>query len=256
VRAIISDIHANLEALTAVLADIQANRVEEVYFLGDLVGYGPDPDACTDLVMDRCRVTLKGNHDFALIHGPYGFNYIAAEAIDCTRHSMLPRCYLMDRKKKKRWSFIDSLKDTHVEADTLYVHGSPLDPISDYVFCKNARYMWNESKLTEIFGKFGRLMFCGHTHHPCIIYDDFECLLPSEVDYRIELDPGRKAIVNVGSVGQPRDHDTRSCYVLYDPEARTIVWRRVVYDYEETARKIDAIECIDNRCGDRLKVGM
>jgi predicted phosphodiesterase len=256
VRAIISDVHSNLEALTAVLADIEAHQVDEICFLGDLVGYGPDPEACTDLVMDRCAVAIKGNHDFALVHGPYGFNYIAAEAIDCTRHTMLPRCFRMDRDRKRRWEYIDNLKSLHVEDGTLYVHGSPLDPLSDYVFCKQMRYMWDEEKLTDIFTKFGQLMYCGHTHHPCVIYEDFQCHLPSDLGYSLELDPERKAIVNVGSVGQPRDHDNRACYVLYDQAARTVTWRRLPYDFEETARKIVATNCIDARCGDRLKLGM
>lgn len=256
VRALISDVHANLEALTAVLADIDGAGVDDIYFLGDLVGYGPEPEACVDLVAERCAVALKGNHDFALINGPYGFNYIAAEAIDCTRSTMLPVCLSMDRKKKRRWTFIDTLEHTHREGDTLYVHGSPLDPLSDYVFCRQSRYMWNEAKLTEIFAKVDRLMFCGHTHHPCIIYDDFESRIPAELGYRTTLAPDRKAIVNVGSVGQPRDSDNRACYVLFDPAARTVAWRRVPYDFEATARKIDATDCIDSRCGERLKLGL
>ncbi len=256
VRAIISDVHSNLEALTAVLADIDARKVDAIYFLGDLVGYGPDPEACTDLISDRCIVAIKGNHDFALVHGPYGFNYIAAEAIQCTRHTMLPRSFRADRERKRRWDYIDDLKNMHVEEGTIYVHGSPLDPLSDYVFCKQTRYMWDEAKLTEIFGAFGQLMFCGHTHHPCIIYEDFECQLPADINYSVDLDPQRKAIVNVGSVGQPRDHDNRACYVLYDQAAGKLTWRRLPYDFEETARKIEATNCIDTRCGDRLKLGM
>ncbi|MHC5040412.1 MAG: metallophosphoesterase family protein, partial [Planctomycetota bacterium] len=82
-RALISDIHANMEALTAVLDDIKKQGADDIYFLGDLVGYGPEPEACTDLVMKASTMGIKGNHDFAIINGPYGFNYIAAEAIHC-----------------------------------------------------------------------------------------------------------------------------------------------------------------------------
>jgi diadenosine tetraphosphatase ApaH/serine/threonine PP2A family protein phosphatase len=255
-RAIISDVHANLEALTAVLEDIDEHACEDIYFLGDLVGYGPDPEMCVDLVQKRCGLALKGNHDFALVHGPYGFNYIAAEAIDCTRSTMLPPCYAMDRRKKERWDFIDRLQLFHVEDDVMYVHGSPLDPLSDYVFGTQVRPMWNEEKLERIFAMIGRLMFCGHTHHPCIISDDLRCRVPADVEHRTALEPGRKAIVNVGSVGQPRDHDNRACYVLFDRENQTIEWRRVAYDFETTARKIEATNCIDRRCGDRLRLGM
>ena len=260
-RALISDVHANLEALTAVFADIDSQAeggrdVTDIFFLGDLVGYGPDPEACVDLVAERCDVALKGNHDFALIHGPYGFNYIAAEAIDCTRHTMLPRCLSMDRKKKKRWRFLDALLDQYRENDVLYVHGSPLDPLADYVFCAKSQVMWNEEKLAEVFDKVERLMFCGHTHHPCLIYDTMECFLPAEVDYEVTVDPERKAIVNVGSVGQPRDQDNRASYVLFDEAARTVTWRRIPYDFETTARKIVDTGCIDHRCGERLRLGV
>ncbi|MHC4599363.1 MAG: metallophosphoesterase family protein [Planctomycetota bacterium] len=254
-RALISDIHANTEALTAVFKDMEKHDVKDVYFLGDLVGYGPEPEACTDMVMKKCAAGIKGNHDFAIINGPYGFNYIAAEAIQCQRGTMLPECMIMCRKKKSRWKYLDDLPYDRTEGGVLYVHGSPLDPISDYVFCKKSAVMWNEQKLLEIFGMFGEVMFCGHTHHPCVIYDDLECFLPHEMDFTADLSRTRKAIVNIGSVGQPRDHDTRSCYALYDEAKHTVTWRRVEYDYEATAKKIEAIDCIDNRCGERLKVG-
>ncbi len=102
-RALISDIHGNMEALTAVFKDMEKHDVKDVYFLGDLVGYGPEPEACTDVVMKKCTVGIKGNHDFAIINGPYGFNYIAAEAIRCQRGTMLPKCMIMCQKKKSRW---------------------------------------------------------------------------------------------------------------------------------------------------------
>ncbi len=254
-RALISDVHSNLEALEAVFKDIRQAGADDVYFLGDLVGYGPDPEACTDLIMDRCAAHTKGNHDYALINGPYGFNYIAAEAIHCQRETMLPKCLIMCMKKKSRWAFIDRLPNDRTEGGVLYVHGSPLDPLADYVFCKNLTPMWNEEKLSLIFDNFGELMFCGHTHHPCIIYQDLECKSPAETGYKAKLDPGRKAIVNIGSVGQPRDLDSRACYVIWDLDAGEIEWRRVAYDYETTAAKIKANGCIDTRCGDRLREG-
>ncbi|MHC4778454.1 MAG: metallophosphoesterase family protein [Planctomycetota bacterium] len=254
-RALISDIHGNMEALTAVFEDMKKHGVDDVYFVGDLVGYGPEPEACVDLVTKKAAVGIKGNHDFALINGPYGFNYIAAEAIQCQRGTMLPKCLIMCQKKKSRWKYLDELPYDHTEGGTLYVHGSPLDPISDYVFCKKSQVMWNEEKILEILEMFGELMFCGHTHHPCIIREDLECQLPDELDYTADLSRSRKNIVNIGSVGQPRDHDTRACYVLWDQKKETVTWRRVEYDFEATAKKIEAIDCIDNRCGERLKVG-
>ncbi|MHC5038719.1 MAG: metallophosphoesterase family protein, partial [Planctomycetota bacterium] len=120
---------------------------------------------------------------------------------------------------------------------------------------KKSHVMWDEEKMREIFEMFGELMFCGHTHHPCVIYDDMTSYLPKEVDYTADLSRSRKAIVNIGSVGQPRDHDNRACYALWDEKKSTVTWRRVAYDFEATAKKIEGIGCIDNRCGDRLKVG-
>jgi len=168
---------------------------------------------------------------------------------------MEPDCLVFCRKKKNRWSYLDKLPYDRTEGGVLYVHGSPIDPIADYVFCKNMTPMWDEGKLREIFEFFGEVMFCGHTHHPCVIYDDMECHLPPEVDYKVQLNRARKSIVNIGSVGQPRDLDNRSSYVIFDEDKFTVEWRRVEYDFESTAKKIEGISCIDNRCGARLKVG-
>ncbi|MBN1307807.1 MAG: metallophosphoesterase, partial [Chitinispirillaceae bacterium] len=103
--ALISDIHGNLEALTAVLDDIARFQVEAIYCLGDIVGYGPDPEACIDIVMEKARITLMGNHDSALLHGPEGFNPVAAGVIYLTRERMESRdnraCYLLFDEKER-----------------------------------------------------------------------------------------------------------------------------------------------------------
>ena len=127
--ALISDIHANLEALEAVLAHIDAQGdVEKIFCLGDVVGYGPDPAAVIDLIENRCEWSLMGNHDFAMLHSPEGFNHIAADAIHCQRRELDPHgeesqsgIFAMP-EKKRRWKFLQNLLEL-VEHDwELFVH--------------------------------------------------------------------------------------------------------------------------------------
>lgn len=251
--AIISDIHANYDALTEVFKDIDQHQVSSVVCLGDIVGYGPEPEKCIDLIEERCRFVLCGNHDFALINGPYGFSHIAKEALECTRQRMLPQCYDLVGNKKHRWEFMGQLPDRREEGDVLYVHASPREPVFEYLFCDKSP-MFSQEDLDENFRLVKRLCFVGHTHHPAVILDDFQCIYPENDRYTYKFPQGQKAIVNVGSVGQPRDHDNRACYVLVDDDA--VTYRRIPYDIESVIEKIAKIGCINKRCGLRLRDGM
>ena len=132
-RAIISDIHANLEALTAVLAHIKDQGIDEIVCLGDMIGYGPDPLACLDAVMSNCKTTILGNHDQAAIFDPEGFNPVALRAIFWTRTQLESTADGVE-KSNKRWDFIGELPRRHDEGEILFVHGSPRDPTNEYVF--------------------------------------------------------------------------------------------------------------------------
>jgi predicted phosphodiesterase len=246
-KALISDIHGNLEALRAVLEDIAQHSVEVVYCLGDTVGYGPNPRECLELVMD-CRVTLLGNHDQAALFDPTNFNPKAELAILWTRNQLeaaIPSRAAMER----RWEFLAEMPRTYREGDLLLVHGSPRNPVNEYIFPED---VYNERKMDALFRLVDRYCFQGHTHVPGIFTESLAFLSPEEVDYNYRLD-GRKILCNVGSVGQPRDGDWRACYVLLDDE--TIQYRRVEYDVESTIRKILSISDLDNFLAERLRQG-
>ncbi len=221
-KALISDIHSNLEALQAVLADIEKQpNVEAIYCLGDIVGYGPNPRECVDLIM-QCPVVLLGNHDQGAMFDPEGFNPSAERAIFWTR-AQLEVPGESREHKERRWEFLAERPRTHREDGILYVHGSARNPLNEYVFPED---IYNQRKMERIFALV--------------------------IDYQYRLD-GRKTLCNVGSVGQPRDGDWRACYVLLDDDV--IRYRRVEYDIDSTVRKIYEIPDLENFLGDRLRDG-
>lgn len=280
-KAIISDIHANLESLCAVIKDIEQYTIDEILCLGDIVGYGADPEACTDIIMDKADFTLMGNHDYALIHGPSNFNPYAAEIIHKTTEKMYPenmdepsdpdsfepdfykcdhnnnykKCILLRHTETYRWNFIKNLPEIKKYEYFTIVHGSPLHYTRDYVYPDIIESLWNPDKIGAILSKFENLLFCGHTHFPCIITSDYTCIYPKSCNYRYNLDPKKKYIINTGSVGQPRDRDTRACYVLFDDLKYSVEWRRIPYDIESAIKKIVKMCGKDNWCSQRLLIG-
>jgi predicted phosphodiesterase len=247
VKALISDIHSNLEALQAVLEDITKQNVPEVYCLGDIVGYGPNPRECVDLVM-KCKIVLLGNHDQGAMFDPEGFNPSAERAIFWTRAQLEAPGENRDARER-RWEFLAERPRVYREGTILYVHGSARNPLNEYVFPED---VYNQRKMERIFALVERYCFQGHTHVPGIFTETMQFHSPDEVDYVYRLD-SRKTLCNVGSVGQPRDGDWRACYVLLDDE--TIRYRRVEYDVEKTVQKIYAIPDLENFLGDRLRDG-
>ena len=245
-RAIISDIHGNLEAFQAVLADIEQQGISEVYCLGDIVGYGPNPCECLDLAM-RTTICVLGNHDQGALFDPEGFSSGAERAIFWTREQ-LERDGDSD-ENQQRWQFLAKLDRHHRENGISYVHGSVRHPLNEYVFPED---IYNARKIQKIFGIIRRYAFQGHTHVPGVFTDKAEFFSPEQIEYRFQLSD-QKLMINVGSVGQPRDGDPRACYVVqYDDQ---IEYRRVEYPLEETIRKIYPIPELDNFLGDRLRQG-
>ncbi len=248
-KAIISDIHGNLEAFQAVLKDMQYQGATEIVCLGDLVGYGPNPKECIDLAVDF-DVALRGNHEHALLTEQEGanFNVKAKGSITWTRQQLNPLGE--DREGNlRRWEFLDSLETTHRDGNILYVHGTPREPITEYLY---PRDIYRPEKLNEILEMIDWLCFCGHTHSPGIWTEDMIYLTPQEVNYRYHL-VNKKTIVNVGSVGQPRDGDPRAKYVLFD--GSRVVFRPVEYRVQTTARKIRSIPQLDPYLAERLLQG-
>ena len=248
-RALISDIHSNLEALNAVLADIRQQGIEDVYCLGDVVGYGPNPRECIDEVM-KCKVCLLGNHDQGALFDPEGFNTGAERAIFWTR-SQLENCQGNSPASHRRWDFLGELPRNRQEGPFLFVHGSARNPLNEYVFPED---IYNRRKMEKIFAMLRGHSFQGHTHVPGVFTEDLRFYTPEDVGYEFRLTES-KTMINVGSIGQPRDGDPRACYVILDDDGPTVTFRRVAYPLEETIRKIYEIEELDNFLGDRLRDG-
>jgi predicted phosphodiesterase len=249
-RAVISDIHGNLEALQAVLKDIDDQKVAEIICLGDIIGYGPNPCECLDLVMKRAAKTILGNHDQAALFDPEGFNPVALQAIYWTRDRLDNGPGGRDQVDK-RWDFLGELPRQLQDRHWMFVHGSPRDPTNEYVF---PEYIFDQRKMELLFSKIDKYCFMGHTHLPGVFTTACEFITPAECDsvFKLSYD---KVLVNVGSVGQPRDDDNRSCYVIIDEAAETVTYRRVEYDIEKTAAKIYREPELNDMLGDRLKHG-
>ena len=254
--AIISDVHSNLEALEVVLEDIAARNVEQIICLGDVIGYGPEPRECLDLIMERAEITLMGNHDYAVLYEPNNFNVGAEAACFWTRQLLEDE---PDRARRNaRWDFLGNLPVKHTlpgEAlgfgELVFVHGSPRRPINEYIFPDDVYN--NPNKIHGLFERFGHLCFVGHTHVPGIFLDAPDFYSQDEVEMAFEVDSSRQTLINVGSVGQPRDRDSRAGYVLIEPGLIRFV--RVPYPVESVAEKVQAIPELDDYLGIRLKEG-
>ncbi|HEV8062683.1 MAG TPA: metallophosphoesterase family protein [Gemmataceae bacterium] len=231
-KAILSDIHGNLEALQAVLADASRQGAHEIYCLGDLVGYGPNPRECVDLAM-HWKLTLLGDFDHEVVQDATGPGTTVSQATNfmAWARAQLNAPVPSNQQVAERWAFLANLPRQLYEGALLFVHGSPRDPLNEYVFPED---IYNQRKMQRIFGLVEHCCFLGHTHVPGIFNeqpsgDTFPYVFqsPEEFNYVSHLDD-RKMICNVGSVGQPRDSDWRACYVLLDED--TIRFRRVEYD--------------------------
>jgi len=246
-RALISDIHSNLEALTAVLDEIRGEGITDIYCLGDVIGYGPNPRECVDIIR-KLPVCLLGNHDQAALFDPDGFNPVALQAIYWTRGE-LDTGPGGPAAGNRRWDFLGELPRNRVDDGMTFVHGSPREPTNEYVFPED---VYNQRKITNLFGRFDRYCFQGHTHIPGVFTAEHEFITPDECDHEYAL-PNEKAMFNVGSVGQPRDGDRRACYTILTDEK--IMFRRVAYPADTTAEKIYAVPDLNNMLGDRLLEG-
>jgi predicted phosphodiesterase len=268
--AVISDIHSNLEALQTVLSDIEERGISRIICLGDVVGYGPNPRECIDLVAERCELCLMGNHDHAVLYEPSNFNTAAERACYWTREELEGEPDV--EKRNRRWEFLGKLPVKKKSRDILYVHASPRRPINEYIFPEDV--FTNPQKVLANFERLdARLCFLGHTHQPGVFLDDpyFDPPheLPDSPFYEVEEE---RAIINVGSVGQPRDRDPRASYVVIHERERgrgteslvaaalnctveQVEFVRLEYDIESTVSKILAQPALDDMLGQRLYEG-
>ncbi|KKR32787.1 MAG: Calcineurin-like protein phosphoesterase [Candidatus Gottesmanbacteria bacterium GW2011_GWC2_39_8] len=228
IYAIISDVHSNLEALEAALKRINEIRVDEILCIGDIVGYNANPNECVEIIRDLGIKSIMGNHDRACagLEEPTFFNEYAQEAVFWTRKHITTG----------NLNYLKSLEDSHVIRDELLiVHGSPRDP-DEYIFGKqaaaeNLRYLKKHYK--NIF-----ICFYGHTHVKALYALEEKPETISKSPDGIVLSKGVNFLINPGSIGQPRDNDPRSSFLIVDSEKLLIRYEAVLYDIEKTASKI------------------
>jgi len=223
VIAVLSDIHGNLEALDAVLEDARRENDETLICLGDVVGYGADPNVCVERVTDQMKATVLGNHDAAArdLSQADSFNEVAREAIRWTQEQLTA----------ENLARLNALPLEHVQDRARFVHASPDDPPA-WHYILTEQEAWNAFQACP-----EPVCFVGHSHVPLRVLLNGGRLevLDGPV---LQLRPGVRALVNVGSVGQPRDGDWRAAYALFDPARGRVVARRVEYDLQTASTKI------------------
>lgn len=220
--AILGDIHANLDALEAVLADASAQGAASHVCIGDIVGYNANPRECLARIRALDCPVVKGNHDEVAGAATeiIGLNPLALNALLWTRDQLSDE----DRKWLRELRLVRQVKDFTIVHATLDTPGG-----WDYVLNKF-------DAMSSFSYQFTQLCFFGHTHVPRVYVKGLSVMVENETF--ITLEKGRKYFINVGSVGQPRDGDWRASYAIYDAEAGTVALRRVEYDLASAQRKI------------------
>jgi predicted phosphodiesterase len=223
--AILADIHANLSAFEAVLQDIEERGgVQEIWCLGDIVGYGPDPSACIALLRQQPHICIAGNHDWAAI-GKLEISEFNPYAADACRWTGV-------QLNTGDVEYLEGLSLTLTRDDFTLVHGSPREPIWEYVT--------SALSARDNFRCFDtRYCLIGHSHVPAVFEETDAACEREEMPAILRLGVNR-LIINPGSVGQPRDGDPRAAYAIYDREANIINHYRIPYDIEETQKRMAA----------------
>ncbi|MFC1582450.1 metallophosphoesterase family protein [Planctomycetota bacterium] len=253
VQAILSDVHGNLEALTAVKAHMESlGPIDEIICIGDLVGYGPNPVECICLADEMSMKCTMGNHELGLFNSIDGYNKYAKRAAMWTR-STIKRSMKEPVVKK----FLKNLPEEIRTERVVYIHGSLKGSTSEYLIKRDDLFELRpevKESMKINFDLIDEVGFTGHTHIPYICNDDFYLVHPEWSNYEpYEIFWNTKTLVNVGSVGQPRDHDPRASYVTFD--GHFITHHRVEYDIESVVNKIKEIPKIDDKLGGRLTRG-
>lgn len=222
---LVSDIHANLEALEATLAVAEDLDPCQIMCLGDVVGYGADPANCLDTIGNHANLILAGNHDLAVAGVvPYdSFNDIAKKSIEWTRNALTPEdCELLG-----------NLPLQYIDGDYCFAHASPMEPMEFH-------YIRTLDDVATVFNHIGqRFCFVGHTHLPVLVrLDEKTGKMEVVRENKIQLDDKCRYFVNVGSIGQPRDNNPDACMVVLDEDESTLEFLRVPYDISVSQEKI------------------
>jgi predicted phosphodiesterase len=224
--AVISDVHSNLQALEAVLADVDTEAPDEIWCLGDVVGYGPKPNECADIVRERAAVVLVGNHDLAAVGklNTSDFGPLAAESANWTG----------DALGAEQADWLRSLEPSANREGLELYHGSPRDPVWEYVLTEDVA-------LENLLLTTAPIVLVGHSHLALGLSWDGARLEGGLARGGTELDTsGARWLVNPGSVGQPRDGDPRAAWLLIDMASGRAAFRRVPYPIEQTQAEMRA----------------
>jgi predicted phosphodiesterase len=222
--ALISDIHSNIDSLEAVFRDIDHIGTDEIYCLGDIVGYGAAPAECLELIREYCSVTVKGNHDELVTQkGDIEYGERVAAPLRLARKQL--------SEEQLRW--LQDLPLTHQNDDFTIVHAR-LDHPEEFSYLQDEEDARQHFQFQE-----HQITFLGHTHIPLFVTEreeEIRLAVPSMSALKIE--DGLRYAVNIGSVGQPRDNYPRSCYGLFDTDERLVMIRRVSYDIKKAQARI------------------
>jgi len=221
---IISDIHSNLSALQATLKVLDKSKIDRLVCLGDIVGYGPEPNECIRLIEENADVFIAGNHDYTAVGKSPDtyFNQHAKTALDWTRREL----------SDHSWQLLHGARLRHQENNLLFVHATPNNP--EY---------WNYiPSLIEAYTAFSgfheQICFIGHSHIPVAFRQDSEQKIQILFDTQYVLQPGNRYILNIGSVGQPRDADARAAFGIYDTDTKIYQLERKRYSISDTQAKM------------------
>ena len=242
--AIFSDTHANLEALSAVLEAYRKERIDVYYCLGDTVGYGGSPNECASIVRQLASATILGNHD-AAVSGRMDYSYY----YEAARHALDAHASMVSAENM---AWLKSLPYEHLleEHNVLLCHGSPVRLEEfEYIFApEQAR------ECLAIYDRLGHITLIGHSHL-CKVFALTRSSVEELPSDDFVLDPDKKYIVSVGSVGQPRDFDNRASYTVYDTDTKRFEFKRIEYDIETAAEKVLRAK-LERNFAHRLYIGV
>ncbi|MCM8784069.1 MAG: metallophosphatase family protein [Candidatus Omnitrophica bacterium] len=222
--AILGDVHSNWEALNEVLWALKKENIDEYFSIGDIVGYNASPKECIKIMKEFCKKIVAGNHDWACV-GKFNLEWFN----DLAKNAILWTVNLLDEDEKR---ILSGLPLIYEESDFTLVHGTIFEP-DKFFYLDNLSYAWMCFQVLKT-----PLLFVGHTHKALIFSLDSEGNIQYFFEDKISLKKGMRYIVNVGSVGQPRDGDPRACFCIYDSEEKTVEFRRISYDLKKTQKNI------------------
>ncbi len=241
--AIVGCIHGNAPALRACLEEIRARGIQRIVCLGDVVGYGPDPVECIDLVREHCFITIRGDHDQGVTDGSEGFIPKTARVLDWTRSLV--------ESDPARMKFLREAQDSFVSAGISFVHGSPRSCF-EYLFPHDVTR--DPRKLRAAFAAIEKVCFFAHTHVPGVITEEpLQWSAAQDQGGYYHYRKGSKALINVGSVGQPRDGDPRACWL--EIKKNEMFWRRTEYDVSAVVARLSADDTFSSDLAIRLQKG-